>query len=41
MNGVIRLTNALSVVEDRLSRLIEGSNVVMDTVIVNGGGGER
>ena len=39
VNGVIRLTNALSVVEDRLSRLIEGPNVVKDTVIVNGGGG--
>ena len=39
MNGVIRLTNVLSVVEDRLSRLIEGSNVVKDSVIVDGGGG--
>ena len=39
VNGVIRLTNALSVVEDRLSRLIEGSNVVKDTVIVDVGGG--
>ena len=36
INGVIRLTNVLSVVEDRLSRLAEGSNVVKDSTVIDG-----
>lgn len=36
VNGVIRLTNALSIVEDRLSRLIEGSKVVKDSAVIDG-----
>lgn len=33
VNGIIRLTNVLSVVKDRLSRIVEGSKAVDDSMI--------
>ena len=36
INGIIRLTNALSVVEDRLSRLADGSNVGKNSTVIDG-----
>ena len=36
VNGVIRLTNALSIVEDRLSRIVEGSRLDKDSKVIGG-----
>jgi hypothetical protein len=36
ISGVIRLTNALSIVEDRLSRIVEGSHADKNTIVTSG-----